>query len=37
VLPTEIKEAALLAGVDVTEHNRAGTYMQINHSVIYQK
>ena len=37
VLPTEIKEAALLAGVDVTEKDRAGTYMQINHSVIYQK
>lgn len=36
-LPTEIKEAALLAGVDVTEKNRSGTYMQIDHSVIYNK
>jgi Fe-S cluster assembly scaffold protein SufB len=36
-LPTEIKEAALLAGVDVSEKNRSGTYMQIDHSVIYKK
>ncbi|MDY6821060.1 MAG: SufD family Fe-S cluster assembly protein [Deferribacterota bacterium] len=36
-MPSEIKEAALLAGVDFTEGNRSGSFMQINHSVIYKK
>lgn len=29
-----VKEAALLAGVDLTEENRSGTYLQVDHSVL---
>jgi Fe-S cluster assembly scaffold protein SufB len=29
-----VKEAALLAGVDLSEKNRSGTYLQVDHSVL---
>lgn len=37
LLPELAKEAALLAGVDVEEKQRAGSYFQMDHSVIYKK
>jgi Fe-S cluster assembly scaffold protein SufB len=37
LLPELAKEAALMAGVDVEEKERSGSYMQMDHSVVYKK
>lgn len=37
LLPKMAKEAALLAGVDVEEKERSGSYFQMDHSVIYKR
>lgn len=37
LLPELAKEAALMAGVDVEERERSGSYVQMDHSVIYKK
>lgn len=37
VLPELAKEAALLAGIDVEEKQRAGSYFQMDHSVVYKR
>lgn len=37
LLPELAKEAALLAGVDVEEKERSGSYVQMDHSVVYKK
>ena len=36
-LHTQIREAALLAGIDTEEADRAASYFQIDYSVIYQR
>lgn len=36
-LPEEIKENIQYSGITPTEENKAGTYFQINHSVVYEK
>ncbi len=36
-LPEEIKENILYSGITPSEEERAGTYFQINHSVVYEK
>lgn len=36
-LPDEIKENILYSGITPSEEERAGTYFQINHSVVYEK
>lgn len=36
-LHTQIREAALLAGIDMEEADRAASSFQIDHSVIYQR
>ncbi|HOJ92095.1 MAG TPA: SufD family Fe-S cluster assembly protein [Dictyoglomaceae bacterium] len=36
-LPNEIKENILYSGITPSEENTAGTYFQINHSVVYEK
>jgi len=36
-LPPEIQSAAISSGIDVTEMDRAGSYVQVDHTVIYQK
>ena len=36
-LPKDIKEKSFLAGIDLKEETRSGTYFQINHSVIYER
>jgi len=35
-LPQEIQEAAVASGIDPTEANRSGSFMQLNHTVIYK-
>ncbi len=37
LLPELAKEAALMAGVDVAEKERSGSYVQMDHSVIYKR
>lgn len=37
LLPELAKEAALMAGVDVEEKERSGSYIQMDHSVVYKK
>lgn len=37
ILPELAKEAALMAGVDVEEKERSGSYVQMDHSVVYKK
>lgn len=37
LLPELAKEAALMAGVDVEEKERSGSYVQMDHSVVYKK
>jgi len=36
-LPPEIQDAAISSGIDITEKERAGSFVQVDHSVIYQK
>jgi hypothetical protein len=36
-LHTQIREAALLAGIDLEEADRVASSFQIDHSVIYQR
>lgn len=36
-LPKEIQQAAIASGIDPSEANRSGSFMQLDHSVIYQK
>ncbi|MGB9681705.1 MAG: SufB/SufD family protein [bacterium] len=36
-LPPEIQNAAISSGIDVTEAERAGSFVQLDHTVIYQK
>ncbi|MBZ4665883.1 SufD family Fe-S cluster assembly protein [Mahella sp.] len=35
-LPREIQEAAIASGIDPTEANRSGSFMQLDHTVIYR-
>lgn len=37
LLPELAKEAAIMAGVDVEEKERSGSYVQMDHSVIYKR
>lgn len=37
LLPELAKEAALMAGVDFEERERSGSYVQMDHSVVYKK
>ncbi|MCX7914175.1 MAG: SufD family Fe-S cluster assembly protein, partial [Thermodesulfovibrionales bacterium] len=37
LLPKTAKESALMSGVDVTEKERSGSYVQIDHSVVYKR
>lgn len=37
LLPELAKEAALMAGVDVEEKERSGSYVQMDHSVVYKR
>lgn len=36
-LPLEIQNIAASSGIDITERDRAGSFVQLDHSVIYQK
>lgn len=36
-LPPEVQNAATSSGIDITEKDRAGSFIQLDHSVIYQK
>jgi len=36
-LPDEIKENILYSGITPSENDKAGTYFQINHNVVYEK
>lgn len=36
-LPPEIQNVAVSSGIDITEKDRAGSFIQLDHSVIYQK
>ncbi|MBC7320279.1 SufD family Fe-S cluster assembly protein [bacterium] len=36
-LPPEIQNIAVSSGIDITEKDRAGSFVQLDHSVIYQK
>lgn len=36
-LPSQVKEAALYAGIDAKEAFRAGSYFQMDHSVVYER
>jgi hypothetical protein len=36
-LPPEIQNAAISSGIDVTENERSGSFVQLDHTVIYQK
>ncbi len=36
-LPPEIQNVAVSSGIDITERDRAGSFVQLDHSVIYQK
>jgi Fe-S cluster assembly scaffold protein SufB len=36
-LPPEIQNAAISSGIDITEGERAGSFVQLDHTVIYQK
>lgn len=37
LLPELAKESALMVGIDVQEKQRAGSYLQMDHSVVYKK
>jgi Fe-S cluster assembly scaffold protein SufB len=36
-LPPEIQNVVVSSGIDITEKDRAGSFVQLDHSVIYQK
>lgn len=36
-LSRQVQEAAMMTGIDVKEKSRAGSYLQIDHSVIYKR
>lgn len=36
-LPKQALEAAILAGIDVKEETRSGSYMQVDHSIVYER
>jgi Fe-S cluster assembly scaffold protein SufB len=36
-LSQQAREAAILAGIDVKEETRSGTYIQVDHSVVYER
>ncbi|MGQ9569299.1 MAG: SufB/SufD family protein [Thermodesulfovibrionales bacterium] len=36
-LPMQSREAAILAGMDLRGETRSGTYMQVDHSVVYER
>ncbi|MGC8971201.1 MAG: SufB/SufD family protein [bacterium] len=36
-LPPEVQNIAASSGIDITEKDRAGSFVQLDHSVIYQK
>lgn len=36
-LSQQAREAAILAGIDVKEEERSGTYIQVDHSVVYER
>jgi len=36
-LSRQAKEAAVMAGIDVTEEVRSGSYLQVDHSVVYER
>jgi Fe-S cluster assembly scaffold protein SufB len=35
-LPQQVKEAAIMAGVNIKEESRAGSYLQVDKSVVYE-
>jgi len=36
-LPQQAREAAVMAGIDVKEEMRSGSYLQVDHSVVYER
>lgn len=36
-LSQQAREAAILAGIDIKEETRSGTYVQVDHSVVYER
>jgi Fe-S cluster assembly scaffold protein SufB len=36
-LPQQAREAATMAGIDVKEETRSGSYIQVDHSVVYER
>lgn len=36
-LSEQAREAAILAGIDIREETRSGSYMQVDHSVVYER